>query len=184
MRGAWRTSAVILAAAATLSASRVIAENVPLDREIKATFLYKFAPFVAWPEAAFTSPNSPLSICILADSTLADSLRPAVAGQHEGSHPIAVRGVKSTEPDCQIVYVPGQDTRSTGAVLGTLKGRPVLTVTDVPLEATDHGMITFTMDHGHVRFDIDDAAAARSGLTISSKLLELARVVKPREASP
>jgi hypothetical protein len=32
-----------------------------------------------------------------------------------------------------------------------------------------------------VRFEIDDAAAARNGLTISSKLLGLALSVKPRD---
>jgi hypothetical protein len=35
-----------------------------------------------------------------------------------------------------------------------------------------------------VRFDIDDAAAAKDGLSISSKLLDLARKVKPRKAAP
>jgi len=32
----------------------------------------------------------------------------------------------------------------------------------------------------HVRFDIDEAAAAQGGVAISSKLLSLARAVKPR----
>jgi hypothetical protein len=35
-----------------------------------------------------------------------------------------------------------------------------------------------------VRFDIDDAMAERDGLSISSKLLKLARAVNPRKAAP
>ena len=59
---------------------------------------------------------------------------------------------------------------------------PMLTVTDS--NAPKPGVIAFVVEHNHVRFDIDDAAAARDGLVISSKLLGLARNVKPRKAAP
>jgi len=49
----------------------------------------------------------------------------------------------------------------------------VLTVTDGG-RGGDVGIIQFVMEDGHVRFDIDEAAARASGLSISSKLLSLA----------
>ncbi len=60
-----------------------------------------------------------------------------------------------------------------------LKGTPVLPVTDA---SDTPGMIDFVLVQGHVRFRADDAAAAEAGLTISSKLLDLATSVKPRAA--
>ena len=57
-----------------------------------------------------------------------------------------------------------------------MKGKPVVTVTDSGLKA--HGVISFVIEDNHVRFDIDDAAAAAGGLMISSKLLGLAHAVK------
>jgi hypothetical protein len=59
-----------------------------------------------------------------------------------------------------------------------MKGKPVVTVTDSGLKT--HGVISFLIESNHVRFDIDDAAAAQSGLVISSKLLGLAHAVRQR----
>jgi hypothetical protein len=56
--------------------------------------------------------------------------------------------------------------------------RPVMTVTDSGMRA--HGIISFVVIDNHVRFDIDDDAARRVGLSISSKLLTLAHAVRHR----
>lgn len=181
----WCTRFVIFAAiTAFFPFTPAFSTGVALDREIRGTFLYKFAPFVTWPESAFASPNAPLVICIVGDQALADSLQGAVAGQHDGNHPLAVRAVSRAASDCQILYVPGDNASSAAATTGAAKGRPVLTVTDIPLDAAGHGVICFVMEQGHVRFDIDNVAAAENGLTLSSKLLGLARVVKTKAASP
>jgi hypothetical protein len=42
------------------------------------------------------------------------------------------------------------------------------------------GIVNFVIVDDRVRFEIDDAEAARRGLRISSKLLSLAVSVKPR----
>ena len=41
-----------------------------------------------------------------------------------------------------------------------------------------HGMVHFVLQNNRVRFMIDDGAASRSGLSLSSKLLSLA--IRPR----
>ncbi len=64
------------------------------------------------------------------------------------------------------------------AAIEVLRGKPVVTVTDSDVKA--RGVVSFAIVDNHVRFDIDDAAAAQSGLAISSKLLGLARTVKLR----
>ena len=42
----------------------------------------------------------------------------------------------------------------------------------------DGGMIAFVIENRRVRFDINQAAAAKAGLKISSKLLNVARSVE------
>jgi hypothetical protein len=56
---------------------------------------------------------------------------------------------------------------------------PLLVVTSQAAEG-HKGIINFVIRDDRVRFEIDDAEAARRGLTISSKLLSLAVSVKPR----
>jgi hypothetical protein len=53
----------------------------------------------------------------------------------------------------------------------------VLTVTEA--EAPDRrGMVNFVLQENRVRFEIDEAAAAQSGVEISAKLLRLALSVR------
>ena len=42
--------------------------------------------------------------------------------------------------------------------------------------------ITFVIEDDRVKFDVNPDAAARAGLTISSKLLRVARSVEPRRS--
>jgi YfiR/HmsC-like len=153
-----------------------------LERAIKATYLWKFAPFVAWPESAFRSPETPLVICVLGDKPVADLLQQAVAGERVESHPIFVRELAAVRPDtdCRILFDAGSNAQSVADALATVRGRPVLTVTDTQEHGGPKGVINFIVENNHVRFEINDAAAAVNGLTISSKLLSLAIVVTPR----
>lgn len=175
------TSVIVWAAIALFStALSAPAPEVARDHERKAAYLLKFVPFVAWPDSAFANPGSPFVICIVNDSTLAGTLEPAVADQREQGHPIAIRAVNAADPECQVLYIPGTDGPADAQAIATVKGRPVLTVTDLPADAAGHGMIGFIVEGDHVRFDIDNAAATDCGLAISSKLLGLARVVRSR----
>ena len=61
-----------------------------LERAIKATYLYKFGPFVEWPNGAFSSPVAPLNICIVGNDPFGAILDQAVAGQRVAEHPIAL----------------------------------------------------------------------------------------------
>jgi len=148
------------------------AADLPLEYAVKASYLYKFAPFVQWPSTAFDSPTAPLTICIAGQDPFGGALAGAVRGQHVNGHPITVRRIETVRPGigCQILYVGGDDV---GPALQAVSHEPTLTVTDHNRSGTG-GMIQFVMVSGRVRFSIDQAAAQSSGIAISSKLLGLA----------
>ena len=150
-----------------------------LELAIKATYLYKFAPFVEWPAATFDSPADAVNICVVGVDPFGPMLDRAVARVRLAAHPVAVRRLAAAGPNCQIAFISGTDT-FVAAALELFRGKPVLTVTDVAPGAAQHGIINFIVEQNHVRFDIDDDAAARNGIVISSKLLSLARSVRPR----
>lgn len=146
--------------------------ELPLEYAVKASYLYKFAPFVQWPPAAFGSPTAPLAICIAGPDPFGPALAEAVRGQRVNGHPIVVRRIETVRPGipCQILFVDGEDTE---AALQAVAREPILTVTDHSRGGAG-GMIQFVMVAGRVRFAIDQAAAQDSGIAISSKLLGLA----------
>lgn len=150
------------------------------ESAVKATYLYKFAPFVEWPASAFPSHSSPFYLCVLGDDPFGAMLDQAVRGQRVDAHPMTVRRLRNVEggSGCHILYLGDSAAASTADTLRVLKGAPVLTVSDQSRGARG-AVIQFIVKNGRVRFDIDTAAANANGVTISSKLLSLALSVRP-----
>jgi len=154
--------------------------QVSLEYAVKATYLYKLAPFVSWPPTTFTAPDAPFEICIVGDDPFDDYLEKAIAGQGLGSHPFAVRRMDKLESgaDCQVAFIGHLTTQSLGDALAAVDGEPVLTVTDSDIAGDNGSVMQFVIERGRVHFDINTTAAARNHLAISSKLLNLALAVK------
>lgn len=159
------------------------AQDRSLEYAVKATYLYKFVPFIAWPSNTFASPASRFDICIIGDPDFAILVTNAVAGQSVSTHGIAVRRVTTLaeESTCQILFVGSGDAAVTNAALVAVRGKPVLTVTDAA-PSGDRGIVNFVLLGDRVRFEIDLGQAARNGIAISSKLLSLAVAVQPAPA--
>ena len=154
--------------------------DVSLEYAVKAAYIPKFIPFITWPDAAFAAPNAPVTICVLGADPFGGKLEQTAGELKSGDRAIVVRYLPAPDASvsCQVIFMgKGDETIAEGA-LDAVKGKPVVTVTDSGLKA--HGMISFVVAANHVRFDIDEAAAAQGGVAISSKLLSLARAVKPR----
>lgn len=164
-------SALALFAAAPFSARA----EPDLELAVKATYLYKLAPFVSWPDSAFPAPNSPLTICVQGSDPFGSVLDRAAGGQSVGSHPIIVRRTPRVEAasGCQIAYLAGGPAQSPAQALQALAGAGTLTVTDEARGAA-HGAVHLVLDKGRVRFAVDAVQAQANGLTLSSKLLALA----------
>lgn len=145
-----------------------------LEYAIKAAYLTKFPPFIDWPPGSFADGGSPFNLCLLGGDPFGGGLDRDAAAQ-SSPRPLVVRRLSSPDlaGSCQILYLA---TPAAAAGLPQrLAERPVLTVSDSPGVPA---IIRFVVDHNHVRFVIDNAAAQRAGLRISSKLLDLALSVK------
>jgi hypothetical protein len=157
------------------------AQAPAVEHAVKATFLYKFAPFIEWPPGTFGSTSEPLVICVIGSDGVTDLVDEAVKGQAIGGHVINVVHLPASALDarCHILYVA---LRGPGAarVLEHVRGLPVLTVTDGASGADAQGIVNFVVQDNRVRFEIDLRAAAENHLVISSKLLNLATRVSPK----
>jgi hypothetical protein len=143
-----------------------------LEYAVKAAYLTKFVPFIDWPEGTFPDAATPLTLCILGNDPFGAAIDKAAAATG-GGHPITIKRVASADllDGCQMVFA-GDPSISE---ISLLQDRPVVTVTDSDMPV--RGLINFVTQNNHVRFDIDEAAAEKDGLRISSKLLGLARNV-------
>lgn len=154
------------------------AQGGALEQSVKAAFLPKFAGYVEWPPAAMPSPGQPLTLCIIGGDPFGQRIDQAAARQRVDRRGVVVRrmATAAAADGCQIAFV------SNASALAALDRSAVLTITDQRFGSA-RGMIHFELHEGRVRFHIDDARAARSGLAISSRLLALGLSVKPRNRS-
>lgn len=150
------------------------------EYQVKAVFLFNFAQFVEWPATAFLDSAAPLTICVLGEDPFGSYLDETVQGESVQAHPLAVRRHhRVTETTgCHIVFVGRQDQTTLREILDTLRSRPVLTVSDADEFAERGGMIRFMTDKNRIRLQINLGAARAADLTLSSKLLRPAQIVR------
>lgn len=167
-----RAAAILLA----LLAIPAAAHGEPTDVAVKAAFLPRFAKYVTWPAAAMPKGGDAFVLCVIGDDPFGAQLDAAARSQTVDGRRIVVKRMDSAAgaDGCQIAFVGGGHA---GQLVGAIDGRPVLTVTD-GANGGQRGIIHFTVSGGRVRFFIDQAAASRRGMQISSRLLALAVGVK------
>jgi hypothetical protein len=161
-------------------------EEIPLEYRVKAAFIYHFTQFVEWPDNSRLENGSVTRIGILGDELMADAIMNAIEGKKvRGRRLDLVRfsSVESLEA-CHILFIDSSSSvEELDIILDKLRGYPVMTVGDSPGFAGRGGIVNFYKAGSKIRFEINPRAARRAGLTVSSKMLNLARIVENREDS-
>lgn len=152
--------------------------------ELKSAYLLNFARFVDWPDSAFTSAASEIRIGILGPGPHDRQVEMGMEERAIRGRPIRVVWLEHLDSmaSCHIVYVPRSAAHPEGVAAATV-GKPVLTVGESDAFAAGGGVIQLYLEDEVVRFEINRSAAERNGLTISSRLLSLARLT-PVAAGP
>jgi hypothetical protein len=155
------------------------------EYQVEAVFLYNFSHFVSWPPEAFGSSDAPLVIAVLGHDPFGADLDSIVSGERVGDRPLVVRRYQdmSDVKDCQILFIDRSETEQLPEIIKALRGRSILTVSDID-DATRSGVvIDLVRESDHIRLKINVAAAREGRLTLSSKLLRPAQIVGGGEGS-
>jgi hypothetical protein len=149
------------------------------EYQVKAAFLFNFSQFVSWPPQAFSSAKAPIVIAVLGRDPFGPNLDAMVSGQQVDGHPLVVRRYRDvSEVDgCHILFIDQSESAQLSEILQTLRGRAILTVSDIDRSAQSGVMIDLVTQNHHIRLHINLAATRASGLTVSSQLLSLAQIV-------
>jgi hypothetical protein len=150
---------------------------------IKLAFLYNFTKFVEWPPDSYRDPSAPLMICIVGHDPFNQSLEGELRTRTVGGRPVEVKTLIPNDKlsACQIVFVPVTEKDQADRIVRSLKGSKTLTVGETEGFAVLGGVINLTVEGNKVHFEINQVAAERAGLKISSRLLSIAKIVKEKE---
>lgn len=178
----WRRVGAALAVA--LGAASVVAAEALTEAQVKAAYVYNFVKYVEWPAGAFATAQSPVVLCVAAGDGLRGALA-AIDGKQAQGRALQLR--RAVRPDefrsCHILFVPESEERVAGELLRKAGSLPVLTVGEHDGFAAAGGVIGFVVRDDRVQFEINPDAAARADLKVSSRLLQLATIVRDARRS-
>jgi hypothetical protein len=147
------------------------------EYRIKAAFLYNFSRFTNWPNENTAAPAG-FNLCVIGENPFGDALD-SLSGKAVRNRPLVIHALEQAEDQesCHLVFIGGTEQARTAEILASLEDRPVLTASDSDGFTEQGGIIELKLVERKVRFEINVDAAERSGLVISSKLLNLATIV-------
>lgn len=146
------------------------------EYELKTAFVYNFALFTDWPSQAGAGP---LTLCVLGDGRFGGALD----GLHEKTvrgRALQVRRAPASDElrRCHILFVTASEKLALPRLVGELAGLPVLVVAETDGALAMGAAINLIWDKSRIVFEVNSAALTLAQLTVSSKLLRLAREVR------
>jgi hypothetical protein len=154
-------------------------QNVSHEYPLKAVFLFNFAQFTDWPTNAFDKPDSPLVIGVLGDDPFGALLDDAVRGETVNGRKFVVERYQRIEDikTCHILFISQSETKRLDKIVETLKGKPILTVSEIDGSAYRGVCVRFITENNKIHLRINTEALQEAQLTMSSKLLRVAELV-------
>lgn len=170
---------------AILSARSAGAQQVASEYQVKAAYLLNFARFVDWPATVLPA-TSPMRIGIVGDDSFGGALDEVLRGKSVNGHLIQLRHLRwdNVLTGYQIVFISASEEAHLKQIFQYLGNSSVLTVSDIDRFSLRGGAIEFRTVGNRVRFDINRTPAIAAQLSISSKLLSVARAVHEGGAAP
>jgi hypothetical protein len=166
--------------------SAVVLDGEDVEYPAKLAFLFNFAKFIEWPPGSYRSPSAPLIICIAGHDPFSPGTENELRTRTVLSHPIEIRTLRATDTlsVCSMVFIPVTEKDQADKILERLRGSSTLTVGEIEGFAARGGIINLTVEGRRLHFEINQLAAERAGLKISSKLFSLAKIVTDDQRRP
>jgi len=177
LRQRFRRHALALALAACApAASQAQAPAAAPEYKLKAAFVYNFALFTDWPPGG---EGGALNICVNGEGGLRAALGEFQDRTIKGRR-LQVRSWNDADAarQCHVLVLDPADRDRWTQVRKSLSGASVLTVADDADIGRSGAVITLFLENNRIAFDIDMTAARQARLTLSSKLLRLARTTQ------
>lgn len=172
---------ILLLVAAFVFATTAAAQT-SIEAGVKAAYIYRFLEYVTWPATAFRAPEDPILIGVVQHDSVTSELGRIVNERMAQGRKLALVQLKDErELPVHVLYLPKLDTPRSARIAEAARQQPTLIITDDPDGSDKGAAITFVPSGGRIQFEVALEAAARAGLSISSRLLAVAVRVKKGE---
>jgi len=154
------------------------------EYRVKAVFLERFTRFIEWPEESEIKDTiKPFVISVIGKNPFGNLLEETYSSQKILNKNVEIRYISKIEQieETNILFISKSKEKKLSDILEHTKDKPILTVGDTKGFAKQGVLINFYLFSGNIRFEINEEAVRRSGLSMSYHLLQIAKIVHPKE---
>jgi hypothetical protein len=161
-----------------------ISRGQPVSHEypLKAVFLLNFAQFTNWPTNAFAKPDSPIVVGVLGRDPFGAVLDAVVQNEVVNGRKFVVERYLRIEnmQTCHILFISQSEVNHLDQIIGALKDRPILTVSEIDGSAYRGTCVRFITENNKIHLRINTDALQAAQLAMSSKILRVAELVSSK----
>jgi hypothetical protein len=173
----WPLAAVWVFCCGALSVQS--AETRAPEAEVRAAIVFNVLLFVGWPEIRNASAST-VRLCIIEDDATAIVLRSRFEGESVGKAKLVFDNLNESGADpstCNAVFIGGNNPTALYRTATALRGQPILVFGEGNLAMENGAMIGLVLSGNRYVIDLNLGALQRERLSVSSKLIRLARKV-------
>ncbi len=136
-------------------------------------FLYNFTKYIQWPDGAI---DQDFVIGVYGKSPITEELQKLGSIKKAGDKNIKIIELSETNllQDVQILFIPEEKSAQIAAVLASVKGRPILVVSERQGLTQKGAAISFLTEQNNLRFELNTVSIASQNLKVSKALETLA----------
>ena len=143
------------------------------ELKLKAAYLVNFTKFIEWPNSTLSDQPPAVRICVEGSNDFYLFLLELVGSIQGDSNKFNLEVLTSdTAKECEMLYVTGGQKS-----IPKLLAHTVIITDTTDVYSADQA-ISFYIDKGKLRFEIDLEKMNNLGVSVSSELLKLARIKK------
>ncbi|PHR27090.1 MAG: hypothetical protein COA36_09995 [Desulfotalea sp.] len=159
--------------------NRSVAQDV-FEDQIKSVFLYNLAHFVTWPNSIVQGAST-FNIGVYGSVSFQAVLQQTVETETKDGRELVVSRIN--DPDditalCRILFVTKEAKGDWEKIKAKIADLPILTVSDGEDFINRGGMVSLLRQNKKIQIEVDYKRVQQAGLSMSAKLLRLARVVE------
>ena len=147
------------------------------ERDVKAAFVERFTRFVEWPEEFA---NDTFKIAVIGKNTFDTSLDDVfsdVKVKNLSTKIIYTDDVNDLM-NANLVFISRTEKKSLNEIFAIIGSKPILTISDTRGFCNMGTNINMYVDGNSIRYEINKEALEKTGLKVSSLLLNSAKIVR------
>ena len=153
-------------------------QQVSNEYQLKAAFIYRLAQMVEWPENSVPS-TLPLTFCFIGQDSFGTSIDPIKEKTIRNRPLVFKKGVALDKIEqCHLLFVEPSEIERLSSILTAVGNLPILTIGDVEEFTRQGGMINLLKISSKIQIEVNLKSVKRAKLTISSRLLAIAKVIE------